>query len=173
MKTFLLCSIFCFSYFQVAFAQIFVTNAIDPAVLRPIDLFQNRPIRNPIQLSTISTVLVSQNFGNIVQIRQIGNYNNVQANLAANNIELDITQKGDKNQIYLNKQAKEINHIIWQEGNNNRINDFASFSNYASNNVVIQKGNNQSFTSFGTNSLSRDMQIRQTGSGSAIIIINK
>jgi hypothetical protein len=34
--------------------------------------------------------------------------------------------------------------------------------NYASNNVVIKK-NNQSFTSFGTNSLSRDMQIRQTG----------
>jgi hypothetical protein len=59
----------------------------------------------------------------------------------------------------LNKQAKEINHLIWQEGNNNQ--DLL-LSNYTSNNVVIQKGNNQSFTSFGTNSLSRDMQIRQT-----------
>jgi minor curlin subunit len=116
---------------------------------------------------------VSQNFGNNVQIRQIGNYNYVQAALTANDIELDITQKGDKNQIYLNRQAKEINHTIWQEGNNNKINDFASFSNYANNSGVIQKGNNQSLTSYGTNSLSRDMQIRQTGNGAAIIIINK
>jgi minor curlin subunit len=173
MKTFLLCIIFCFSYFQEAFAQVIVTNAIDPEVLRSIDMLQNRPNSNSFQSSTINTVLVSQNFGNNVQIRQIGNYNYVQAALTANDIELDITQKGDKNQIYLNRQAKEINHTIWQEGNNNRINDFASFSNYASNNVVIQKGNNQSFTSFGTNSFSRDMQIRQTGNGTAIIIINK
>jgi hypothetical protein len=71
---------FCFSYFQVAFAQVCVTNAIDPEVLRSIDMFQNRPNSNSFQSSTINTVLVSQNFGNIVQIRQIGNYNNVQAN---------------------------------------------------------------------------------------------
>jgi hypothetical protein len=39
--------------------------------------------------------------------------------------------------------------------------------------ISNSKGNNQSFTSYGTNSLSRDMQIRQTGNGTAIIIINK
>jgi hypothetical protein len=49
-----------------------------------------------IPFNRVRTVLVSQNFGNIVQIRQIGNYNNVQANLTANNIELDITQKRDR-----------------------------------------------------------------------------
>ncbi len=169
MKTFLLCSIFYFSYFQV-FSQVFATSAIE--VQMPIDFLLNKPIRNS-QPSVISTATVIQNFKNNVQIQQIGSYNDVRANLIANGIVARITQKGDNNQIDLHKQAKEINHTIWQEGNNNRINNFAPFSNYANNNLVIQKGNNQSLTSFGTNSLSRDMQIRQIGNGTAIIIINK
>jgi hypothetical protein len=87
-----------FLLFSGGICSSFVTNAIDPAVLKSDDLFQNRPIQFPV--NRVLTVLVSQNFGNIVQIRQIGNYNNVQANLTANNIELDITQKETEPNIF-------------------------------------------------------------------------
>ena len=38
---------------------------------------------------------------------------------------------------------------------------------------MIQKGDNQNIQSIGTNSLSKNMKITQTGNGASVILINK
>jgi hypothetical protein len=93
MKTFLLCFLF------LLFSGGIVAMQLIQRMLEPL-IFKT-DLRNPIKSNYYKHGTSESKFGNIVQIRQIGNYNNVQANLTANNIELDITQKGDKNQIYL------------------------------------------------------------------------
>ena len=37
---------------------------------------------------------------------------------------------------------------------------------------MIQQGNNQSIQNYGTNSLSKDMKVSQTGNGASVIILN-
>lgn len=108
-----------------------------------------------------------------VQIQQIGDLNKVKANLKANEIQVSVAQNGNKNELFLDKYAKTITQNVVQQGNNNTISDFTLRTNYSVNMELIQNGNNQNIHNIGTNSLSKNMKITQTGNGASIILINK
>ncbi|MEN2487556.1 hypothetical protein AAYQ05_07125 [Flavobacterium sp. B11] len=108
-----------------------------------------------------------------VQIQQIGAYNVVNAALKSNETKVAVDQNGEHNTLLLDKSAKTITQNIVQEGSNNRISDFTLKTNYDVNMEMIQKGDNQNIQSIGTNSLSKNMRITQTGNGASIILINK
>lgn len=108
-----------------------------------------------------------------IQIQQIGDLNKVRANLQSNETKVSVDQKGNINELLLDKKAKTITQNVVQQGNNNKINDFTLNTNYNVNMEMIQKGDNQNIQNIGTNSLSKNMKITQTGNGASIILINK
>jgi len=108
-----------------------------------------------------------------IQIQQIGDLNKVNATIKSNVTKLSVDQKGDYNQLFLDKSAKTLTQSIIQQGDNNKISDFTLHTNYNVNMEMIQKGDNQNIQSIGTNSLSKNMKITQTGNGASIILINK
>lgn len=108
-----------------------------------------------------------------VQIQQIGDFNKVYAALKSNDTKVAIDQNGDHNTLLLDKNAKTITQSVIQQGDNNKISDFTLYTKYNVNMEIIQKGDNQSIQNIGTNSLSKNMKITQTGNGASIILINK
>lgn len=108
-----------------------------------------------------------------INIRQIGDFNKVTANLKSNETKLAVDQNGDRNQLFLDKNAKTITQNVVQKGDNNKISDFTLYTNYNVNMEMIQKGDNQNIQNIGTNSMSKNMKITQTGNGASIILINK
>lgn len=108
-----------------------------------------------------------------VLIQQIGDFNKVNAVLKANEAKLSVEQSGIGNELLLDKTAKTITQNVIQQGENNKISDFTLYTNYNINQEMIQNGDNQSIQNIGTNSLSKNMKITQTGDGASIILINK
>ena len=109
---------------------------------------------------------------NGVYIQQIGDFNSVSTNVLANSAEIKLYQQGDGNSIAVSKEAVSVQQRIIQKGDNNTIFDYGGYSNHAVSLDFIQKGNNQSIHSFGSNSLSKDMKITQSGNGSTVIVVN-
>jgi len=107
-----------------------------------------------------------------VLVQQIGNYNLFNANLKANDVDISVLQNGNDNAVSLTKQANTITQRIVQSGENNAIQDFTYYTRYDVNTQMIQQGNNQNIQSYGTNSLSKDMKVTQSGNGSTVIILN-
>lgn len=110
---------------------------------------------------------------NNINIQQIGEYNVINANVVSENSNLLISQNGLNNTLNFSKTANEISQKISQLGNNNTITDLTYFSTYKVNMEMSQNGNNQNIQNIGTNSISKDMKISQTGNGTSIIIINQ
>ena len=117
---------------------------------------------NPVQLNQ-----------NKVNIQQIGAYNVINATVISENSNLFMTQNGNNNSIDLIKDTPELTQSISQIGNGNTINDLTYYTNYKVNMEMNQNGNNQSIQNIGTNSLSKDMKIYQSGNGASVIIINQ
>lgn len=107
-----------------------------------------------------------------VYIQQIGNFNSANSNIIANKSEVRFDQQGKSNSITISKEAISVQQKIMQNGNNNTVVDYGGYSNHSVFMDFIQKGNNQSIHSFGTNSLSKDMKITQSGNGSTVIVFN-
>ena len=107
-----------------------------------------------------------------VQIQQIGDFNKVYAALKSNDTKVAVDQNGNNNLLNLDKNAKTITQSVIQQGDNNKISDFTLYTNYNINMEMIQKGDNQNIQNIGTNSLSKNMKITQTGNGASIILIN-
>lgn len=108
-----------------------------------------------------------------IQIQQIGDLNKVKAFLKSNETKVAVDQNGNRNELFLDKSAKTLTQNIIQQGDNNKISDFTLHTNYNVNMEMIQKGDNQNIQSIGTNSLSKNMKITQTGNGASVILINK
>lgn len=125
------------------------------------------------EMSKKDQAVLNQNIPLGVQIQQIGTLNTVNAYLKSNETKVAIDQNGDGNTLFLDKKANTITQNIVQQGSNNRISDFTLKTNYNVNTEMIQKGDNQNIQSVGTNSLSKNMKITQTGNGASVILINK
>lgn len=110
---------------------------------------------------------------NSVLIQQIGNNNQTFTNVNAKNVEVSVNQTGTGNNLMISKEANSVRQNIAQQGRNNFITDYSSFTYNAINMEIVQNGDNQSVQNYGTNSLSKDMKIIQTGTGSSVIIFNK
>lgn len=108
-----------------------------------------------------------------ILIQQVGDFNTFNANLKTENVSISLFQNGNDNSVMLDKEAKSISQKIIQDGNNNQVSDFTYYSKYDVNMQMIQQGNNQNIQSYGTNSLSKDMTVTQTGNGASVIIINQ
>lgn len=108
-----------------------------------------------------------------ILVQQIGDYNQFNASLKANEVNVSVLQNGSDNAISLSKQANTITQNIIQSGKNNGIQDFTYYTTYNVNMQMVQQGNNQNIQNYGTNSLSKDMKVTQSGNGSSVIILNQ
>lgn len=110
---------------------------------------------------------------NAVTIAQIGNYNDAKIAIAANNSNVIAVQSGDNNYMNIDKNARDINQYISQSGSNNFISDFSLYSNDSINMTIHQQGNNLSVYNYGSNSISKDMTITQTGNSGTVYVFNR
>lgn len=108
-----------------------------------------------------------------VLIQQIGDFNKFNGTLKANETKVSVGQNGNGNELFLDKTAKTITQSIIQQGDNNKITDFTVSTNYDVKTEMVQNGDNQNIQNIGTNSISKNMKISQTGNGTSIILINK
>lgn len=107
-----------------------------------------------------------------IMIQQIGDFNQAAANLSGNTVNFSLVQNGNTNFAEISKSAETINQAVLQNGSNNTITDLSLYTNYDVNMQMIQNGENQSIQNYGTNSLSKDMTVTQSGNGASVIIIN-
>lgn len=107
-----------------------------------------------------------------ILIQQIGNFDEVNIKLKSKEINVSILQNGNNNNLNLYNNANRIQQNIIQEGARNKILDYTIFTNYTINTEFIQQGDNQSIQNFGTNSISRNMKIIQSGNGASVVIVN-
>lgn len=110
---------------------------------------------------------------NSVRINQIGDYHNSQVYLKSSQSNLIVNQLGTGNDLLFSKSAPEINQMIQQTGNSNFISDFSLYSNYKVDMQINQQGNNLTLFSNGTNSISKEMKITQSGNSGTIYIFNR
>jgi hypothetical protein len=109
---------------------------------------------------------------NMIQISQIGNANYADVNVKSNSAKMTINQDGSNNYLQVYKNAKEINQSIEQTGKNNFISDFSLYSGGSIDMALSQEGNNLKIYNNGTNSISKDLKISQTGNSASIYIFN-
>lgn len=110
---------------------------------------------------------------NIIKIAQIGNYNQANLIIISNNADVTAQQTGNNNYMNVYKKADEINQSYIQSGNNNYISDVSLYSRGAEQMKVNQEGNNLTVFSTGSNSISRDMIINQSGNSGTIYVFNR
>jgi hypothetical protein len=103
------------------------------------------------------------NFTNIVNIKQIGNFNKVTSNTISAQSEIDLLQNGDYNNINLELNALKISETVIQNGNGNNFADINTFGANLHEAEIIQNGNNQSLTWYGSNSISERMKVNMQG----------
>ena len=87
--------------------------------------------------------------------------------------DLTLNQYGVNNDISIHKSNPEIKQMIKQMGNSNFVNDFSINSNYKVDMQINQHGNNLTLFNNGTNSISKEMKVTQTGNSGTILIYNR
>jgi hypothetical protein len=110
---------------------------------------------------------------NMIQISQIGYSNYADVNVKSNNAKMTINQDGSGNYLEVYKSAKQINQSMIQTGNNNFISDFSLYSGTPIDVIFSQEGNNLSIFNNGSNSISKDLKISQTGNSGSVYIFNR
>lgn len=145
-----------------AFVQEKIKDNTSNQALSPIknNLIYSQIVNNPI-------------LNNSVQINQIGDYHNSQVYSKASQSNLIVNQLGLGNDLLFSKSAPEIKQMIQQTGNSNFISDFSLYSNYKVDMQINQQGNNLTLFSNGTNSISKEMKISQSGNSGTIYIFNR
>lgn len=110
---------------------------------------------------------------NIIQITQVGNSHYADVNVKSSNAKMTINQYGSGNYLEVYKNANQINQSIVQSGKNNFISDISFFYEKPIDMSINQQGNNLEFISSGTNSISKDLKISQSGNSGSIYIFNR
>ena len=108
-----------------------------------------------------------------IHINQIGDYNKSQMYLKTAHSDLALNQYGVNNDISFYKSNPEIKQIVEQVGNSNFVSDFSINSNYKVDMEINQQGNNLTLFNNGTNSISKEMKVTQTGNFGTILIYNR
>jgi hypothetical protein len=110
---------------------------------------------------------------NMIQISQIGEANYADVNVRSRNAKMTINQVGSDNYLEVYKNAKQINQSIVQAGHNNFISDFSLYSKSAIDMAINQEGNNLTIFNNGSNSISKDLKISQSGNSGSVYIFNR
>ena len=134
-------------------------------------------VNQGLNISKIGFILAEKNNHNLlidnIQINQIGDYNKSQVYLKTTHSDLTLNQYGVNNDISIYKSNPEIKQMIKQMGNSNFVNDFSINSNYKVDMQINQQGNNLTLFNNGTNSISKEMKVTQTGNSGTILIYNR
>jgi hypothetical protein len=110
---------------------------------------------------------------NLINVQQIGNFNYSNIYVQSKEANLQVNQFGDNNYADVYRNAYELNETINQTGNNNFISDYSVYSDETVNTTFNQNGDNLTIISNGSNSISKNLQINQTGNSGTIYIYNK
>jgi hypothetical protein len=108
--------------------------------------------------------------GNSVFLRQIGDFNevNIQSQTVASDIKLN--QNGEGNLTDLRYQVQKAAATLNQLGNSNVIRDFVNAPNENISLNLTQEGNQLQFERFGVNSMTKNIQLKQTEASPQVII---
>ena len=106
------------------------------------------------------------------QVLPVGDGDDSGPRCAIENLSMYLTQKGNNKYIDVYKNANELKQSIVQMGNNNFIIDYSLYSNNPINMSINQQGNNLSLYNNGSNSISKDLKITQTGNSGIIYIFS-
>ena len=131
-----------------------------------IDLSQATAIADGERLKRTSTT------GNQVYIQQVGIGNYAKAVVTSQKSKVDYRQQGNFNYINFDVQAKNIDKVIHQNGDSNRAFGFSSGASEIARLQLSQNGNNQHFEQFGSNSIGEKMQLKMNGNTNSIIVRN-
>ena len=167
--------LFVLIFSQVIFSQMKNGYGSDTSIIIPKgDL---TPILSSINdYSTINgeAKLLEQSTGkNGILIRQVGDYNYAYANVASKTMDIQVTQEGDYNFYeFVKMSGNKVKVRVEQTGASNYIMNNSLYNAYDMNIESIQKGNDLTIQSIGSNSISSNMKIAQTGAGISVIVIN-
>lgn len=109
---------------------------------------------------------------NLIHISQIGLNNYSDVNVNNESSKIIIGQYGSNNYVSVDKSAYDLTQSVTQYGNNNYVSDFSLYTSGSINMAINQDGNNLTLFNNGSNSISRDLKITQTGNSGAIYIFN-
>lgn len=110
---------------------------------------------------------------NLVQVQQIGKYNYAAIDVRSKEADIQVNQFGDNNYTNIYRNDYKLTETVNQTGNNNFISDFSVYSEENVNTLYNQNGNNLSIYSTGSNSISKNLQINQTGNSGTVYIYNR
>lgn len=109
---------------------------------------------------------------NLIQVQQVGFNNLSTVVVKSENYEIAVNQNGFNNYLDMYKNTGDLNQSVSQSGSNNFISDFSLYSGSAIDMSISQEGNNLTLFNNGTNSISKDLKITQTGNSGTIYIFN-
>ncbi|MGO4906484.1 hypothetical protein [Flavobacterium sp. W20_MBD1_R3] len=151
-------------------AQVLQTNAAsDLYNLVDKSMISNLNFGSTVQSQAVDNFIISNN---LIQVQQVGFNNYSTVTVKSENYEIGVNQNGFNNYLNLYKNTGDLNETISQSGANNFVSDFSLYSNSAINMSINQEGNNLSLFNNGTNSISKDLKITQTGNSGSIYIFN-
>ncbi|WP_424494835.1 hypothetical protein [Salinimicrobium sp. GXAS 041] len=134
------------------------------------DLFSAKYVqeREGQDLNNISNPQVN----NQIFISQVGEENYMSTRISSSNAIVDLKQKGNNNNLNIDLTASTIRYKLTQNGSNNIYEDFV-FDPTAEVQVdIIMQGNNNSFKTFGSNSIGNKLQFNMTGNSKTILVRN-
>lgn len=159
----------------VSYAQ---TEITEGEILRDVNAYQvqyNTAIVDQVgnaNASNIELITGSEFEGNLARVIQLGNANNILAEIAGNNNLVYAIQTGSGNEYQLVLSGKDNNIVVWQDGNNNFISQ--QLTNTQLNNIqIIQQGNNNSLIQTQDGDVPNpNIIVKQIGDGLQMIINN-
>lgn len=157
----------------ILFAILILSISFANAQEQQLDLLVKKIIDS--QNNGIDKIQATNQFlqkNNLIHISQIGSYNYSDVKIQSKNSNIGISQNGSNNYLDVYKNANVLNQSVIQSGNNNFISDFSFNSGNSVKMAVNQDGNNLSIYNNGSNSISRDLKITQTGNSGSIYIFN-
>lgn len=125
---------------------------------------------NGIDIVQSASQFVEKN--NLIHVVQIGLNNLSDVDIRSGNYKMEIDQNGNNNYLNVYKNASTLNQSVIQTGNNNFVSDFSIYSGNPVDMTIQQEGNNLSIFNNGSNSISKDLKITQTGNSGTIYIFN-
>jgi hypothetical protein len=108
--------------------------------------------------------------GNSINLRQIGEYNQVNIKGSTNASDINIRQNGDYNLTSLEYKVNTAVTDLSQNGDSNVIKDYVYNSSEDIFLNLQQDGDNLYFERFGSNNLTKSLQFKQTEASPTIII---
>ena len=121
------------------------------------------------QAQSVNNYLLNNN---LIQVKQVGFNNYSTVTIKSENYEIAFNQNGFNNYLDLYKNTGDLNETVSQSGSNNFVSDFSLYSGSSINMSINQEGSNLTLFNNGTNSISKDLKITQTGNSGTIYIFN-